>query len=99
MIKDWLTRGLGEHSVFRDVDSIRAGKDFRQELDAAVGKCKVMLAIIGATWLKRSRLLRESKTKICLVWCRSAQTRASFGPSRSIAVLAVPALVVHQALS
>jgi hypothetical protein len=53
-IKDWLSRALGEDSVFRDSDSIRAGKDFRKEIDAAVGQCKVMLAIIGSMWLGQS---------------------------------------------
>jgi len=53
-IKDWVSRALGEHSVFRDSDSIRAGKDFRKEIDAAVGQCKVMLALIGSTWLRQS---------------------------------------------
>ncbi len=58
-IKDWLSRELGKHSVFRDTDSIRAGKDFRQELDAAVGKCRIMLALIGPTWLKRYKGTRR----------------------------------------
>lgn len=53
-IKDWVSRALGEHSVFRDSDSIRAGKDFRKEIDAAVGRCKVMLALIGSTWLDQA---------------------------------------------
>jgi hypothetical protein len=50
-IKDWLTLTFGEHAVFRDNDSIQPGRDFREEIDAAVGKCKVMLVIIGSTWL------------------------------------------------
>jgi len=58
-IKDWLKNELGERSVFRDTDSIRAGKDFRQEIDAAVGKCKIMLALIGPTWLKRYKGARR----------------------------------------
>ena len=53
-IKDWVSRALGEHSVFRDSDSIRAGQDFRKEIDTAVGRCKVMLALIGSTWLHQS---------------------------------------------
>lgn len=53
-IKDWVSRALGEHSVFRDSDSIRVGRDFRKEIDAAVGQCKVMIALIGSTWLCQS---------------------------------------------
>src|SRR5215813_3666066 len=37
---------------------------------------------------------------LCFDWCSSAQTLASFGPSRlKAAVLAVPVLVAFQALS
>jgi len=53
-IKDEVTRALGERSVFRDLDSIRAGRDFRKEIDAAVGECQVMLTLIGSTWLRRA---------------------------------------------
>jgi TIR domain len=53
-IKDWVSRALGERSVFRDSDSIRAGEDFRKKIDTAVGRCKVMLALIGSTWLHQS---------------------------------------------
>jgi hypothetical protein len=53
-IKDWVSQALGERSVFRDTDSIRAGNDFRREIDAAVGQCRVMLALIGSAWLHQA---------------------------------------------
>ena len=49
-------------SVFRDVDSIPLGVDFRAYLDEQVAKCDVFLAVIGRDWLRgkgrkgRSRL-------------------------------------------
>lgn len=39
-------------SVFRDVDSIPLGIDFRAYLDEQVAKCDVFLAVIGRDWLK-----------------------------------------------
>jgi hypothetical protein len=37
--------------VFQDVDSIRPGDDFAAEIEAAVGACSVLLAVIGPRWL------------------------------------------------
>lgn len=39
-------------SVFRDVDSIPLGVDFRTYLDEQVAKCEVFLAVIGRDWLR-----------------------------------------------
>lgn len=39
-------------SVFRDVDSIPLGVDFRAYLDEQVAKCNVFLAVIGRDWLR-----------------------------------------------
>jgi formylglycine-generating enzyme required for sulfatase activity len=39
-------------SVFRDVDSIPLGVDFRTYLDEQVAKCDVFLAVIGRDWLR-----------------------------------------------
>jgi len=42
---------LGEDCVFKDVDSIPLGKDFRAVISEAVGQCEVLLAVIGRDWL------------------------------------------------
>lgn len=39
-------------SVFRDVDSIPLGVDFRAYLDEQVAKCNMFLAVIGLDWLR-----------------------------------------------
>lgn len=41
---------FGEHSVFRDLDDIPAGVDFRTVLEKETNGCKVMLVIIGPQW-------------------------------------------------
>jgi len=47
---DDLTRAYGDDSVFMDVSGIQPGLDFRKAIDANVGSCGVLLAMIGATW-------------------------------------------------
>jgi hypothetical protein len=38
-------------NVFMDVDSIPSGVDFRNHLNEAVGRCDVLLALVGDLWL------------------------------------------------
>ena len=46
-----LSEHFGEHSVFRDIDSIEPGLDFVEAVQRAVGSCEVLLAVIGKSWL------------------------------------------------
>jgi hypothetical protein len=50
-IADVLKEKLGEEVLFKDVDSIPLGTDFRRVIADAVGRCDVLLAIIGDDWL------------------------------------------------
>jgi hypothetical protein len=47
---DWITNRLGAKSVFRDVDDIPFGVDFKRYLEEMVSKSNVMLVIIGPHW-------------------------------------------------
>lgn len=58
-IYDRLIQQFGRDAVFKDVDSIPFGVDFRSYLDAQVAKCEVFLAVIGRDWMKK----RGSKGK------------------------------------
>jgi eukaryotic-like serine/threonine-protein kinase len=49
-IYDRLVAEFGKAQVFKDVDSIPLGRDFRGHLNDIVGACGVMLAIIGPHW-------------------------------------------------
>jgi hypothetical protein len=42
---------FGTSSIFLDVDTIALGVDFRQVLAEAVGRCDVLLALVGDKWL------------------------------------------------
>jgi hypothetical protein len=51
-IYDQMKARFGEDRLFKDVDSIPLGKDFRTAISEAVGRCDVLLAVIGKDWLK-----------------------------------------------
>ncbi|MEA5452104.1 SUMF1/EgtB/PvdO family nonheme iron enzyme [Leptolyngbya sp. CCNP1308] len=50
-IYDRLVAHFGENSVFKDVDSIPFGVNFRHHLEQEVSHCPVLLAIIDPQWL------------------------------------------------
>jgi TIR domain len=50
-IYDRLIQRFGKEQIFKDVDSIPLGVDFREHLGGVVGKCDVLLAVIGNEWL------------------------------------------------
>jgi hypothetical protein len=54
-INERLTQRFGRQTVFKDVDSIPLGQDFRKHLREAVGGCDVLLAVIGKEWLAVDR--------------------------------------------
>jgi formylglycine-generating enzyme required for sulfatase activity len=51
-IYDRLVSTFDRNSVFKDVDSIPFGVDFREHLDQAVSQCQVCLVVVGRTWLE-----------------------------------------------
>jgi Tol biopolymer transport system component len=53
-IYDRLVSEFGKARVFKDVDSIPLGQDFRGHLNGIVGNCGVVLAIIGPRWMDAS---------------------------------------------
>jgi ABC-type branched-subunit amino acid transport system substrate-binding protein len=50
-IHDRLVGEFDDKTVFKDVDDIPLGADFRTVLDEEVGRCAVQLVIIGPDWL------------------------------------------------
>ncbi|MEO1394746.1 MAG: SUMF1/EgtB/PvdO family nonheme iron enzyme [Cyanobacteria bacterium J06634_5] len=51
-IYDYLEGRFGRKAIFKDVDTIDAGDDFRERLNDAVGQCQVLLAVIGKSWFQ-----------------------------------------------
>lgn len=53
-IYDRLIEKYGKNPIFKDVDSIPLGVDFREHLGMTVSECNVLLAIIGDRWVDAS---------------------------------------------
>jgi hypothetical protein len=61
-IYDRLIERCGTSSVFKDVDAIPLGVDFRKYLQDSVSKCNILLAVVGKSWLEA----RSENGKRCL---------------------------------
>jgi hypothetical protein len=61
-IYDRLIQHFSREIVFKDVDSIPLGIDFRQHLEKALSQCRVLIAILGDQWMGSE--LTEGKRRI-----------------------------------
>jgi len=50
-IYDRLIGHFGKTNIFKDVDDIPAGSDFRDSIQNAINQCSVLIIIIGKDWL------------------------------------------------
>lgn len=50
-IYDHLSQHFGKDAIFKDVDSVPLGVDFRSFINEVVGTCQVLLVVIGDHWL------------------------------------------------
>ncbi len=48
---DRLTDHFGEEKIFMDIDTMKVGLDFVEQIEQAVQSCDVLIAVIGKTWL------------------------------------------------
>jgi serine/threonine protein kinase len=55
-IYDRLIGAFGREAIFKDVDSIPLGVNFKKHLDSIVAKCDVELVVIGPDWASDPRL-------------------------------------------
>ena len=53
-IYDQLISSFGKKNIFKDVDNIPPGRDFRGVLREATAECRLMLVVIGENWLGAS---------------------------------------------
>ncbi len=58
-IYDRLADRFGRERVFKDVDSIVLGVDFREGLTASVTQCRVLVAVIGPRWSSGADAARQ----------------------------------------
>src|SRR5437870_309175 len=70
----WLHERLVEHfasgAVFRDVDSLKGGERWVDRLDETLGRCDVVVAVIGPDWLtvtnEKGRRLDDPEDRVRL---------------------------------
>ena len=60
-IYDRLTGHFGRSAIFKDVDSIPLGIDFKEHLKEAVSRCKIFLVVIGNRWLNATDSKQENR--------------------------------------
>ena len=59
-IFDRLSNHYGKDAIFRDIDNIPPGIDFRIHINETLRKTHILLAIIGPNWLGAERIQQES---------------------------------------
>lgn len=78
-IYDRLSEEFGPDNVFKDVDSIPLGVDFRKILHDAVGQSDVVLVVIGEQWLnacdERGRRRLDDDSDFVRIEIEAALTR------------------------
>jgi hypothetical protein len=60
-IYDRLVAHFGTSAIFKDVDSIPPGIDFKEHLEKAVGRCRIFLVVIGDAWLDMTDSVQNSR--------------------------------------
>lgn len=53
-IYDRLVQRFGKDAIFKDVDSLPLGRDFRRHIDSVVSECCVALVVVGDRWIGAS---------------------------------------------
>lgn len=59
---DHLRNRFPQSEIFMDIDAIAPGEDFVESIEAAVGTCSVLVAVIGKNWLQISD--RQGRPKL-----------------------------------
>lgn len=87
-IYDRLQEYFGQDIVFKDVNSIPYGDDFRTHLVQTIGRCQVLVVVIGPTWLQtlQERLTKKGQQD----WVRAEIETAL---NKEIAIPVIPLLV------
>lgn len=60
-IYDRLIEHFGKSAIFKDVDSIPPGIDFKEHLEKAVDKCRIFLVVIGDKWSEVTDSKRKNR--------------------------------------
>jgi TIR domain/Double zinc ribbon len=61
-LHDYLVKEFGTDNIFKDVDSIRTGDNWKVTLEQSVAQCDVVVTLIGEQWVKCTD--KNGKTRI-----------------------------------
>lgn len=75
-VAQYLEREFGSANVFLDIDRLRAGQKFPQVLEERLTQSRVMLAVIGPSWLTVSNEAGERRLDDPEDWVRLEISRA-----------------------
>ena len=87
-IYDRLIDKFGAESIFKDVDSIPAGVNFREALERIVRECKVVLVIIGDRWVDAAGAIGEKR-----LYDHNDYVRIEIEAALALGILLLPVLV------
>ena len=93
-IYDSLAAHFGKDAIFKDVDNIPLGADFREYLKDTLNQCEVVLAVIGPTWVNAKDAQGRRRLDNPSDWVRVEIQEAL----KRKDVLAVPLLVSHASM-
>lgn len=60
-IYDRLSQKFGRSAIFKDVDSIPLGANFKTHLDSVVKRCDVVLVLVGERWLEPNKATNQPR--------------------------------------
>jgi len=83
-IYDRLLQQFSPDSIFKDVDTIPIGVDFREHLEQEIMGCQILLAIVGPSWTSNERLKDEGDL---------VRIEIEYGLDNNRDILVVPVLV------
>ena len=69
-LRDWLIKAYGEHSVFRDIESISPGENYVSKLEKETATCDVMLVVIGPKWATMTDDQGRQRLSVADDWTR-----------------------------
>ncbi|ASC69523.1 hypothetical protein XM38_004500 [Halomicronema hongdechloris C2206] len=93
-IYDRLVAHFGHDAIFKDVDDIPFGVDFRDYLNTSLDQCQVVLAVIGKSWLMATDASGRRRLDNPADWVRLELEESLRRPD----VLVVPLLVSRASL-
>jgi len=97
LVYNELARRFGRRQVFMDIDTLRPGVEYGEEINTHVGRCDVLVALIGPRWLSATNADGGRRLDDPADWVRSEVSAALARDIRVIPVLFDDAPILKEA--